>query len=281
MKIGMNLLLYTTAPDEKMFPIAEKLKGMGYDGLEWPLMSCNLETATKIGKFNKETGLEATTVAVFGEGNNPISDNAADRESALNTVKQYLDYTRAIGGNILCGPLTQTLGLFSGTGPTEVEHARAVEFLKAAGDYAKTVGVTISLEWLNRFEQYFINTSAQVKKVLKDVNHSNVKTMFDSFHANIEEANMRDAINLLGADCVHVHISENNRGIPGSSKNIPWDDIFAGLKDIKYDGWLTIEAFGQFLPDLAAAARIWRPIFTDPEVLSRDGIAFIKKQLGK
>jgi len=281
MKIGMNLLLYTTAPDEKMFPIAEKLKAMGYDGLEWPLMSCSLETAEKIGKFNENTGLGATTVAVFGEGNNPISEKASDREAALNTVKQYLDCTRAMGGNLLCGPLTQTLGLFSGTGPTEVEQGRAVEFLKAAGDYAKTVGVTIALEYLNRFEQYFINTAAQVKKVLKEVNHPNVKTMVDSFHGNIEEADMREAINLLGSDCVHVHVSENNRGIPGSSKNIPWDDFFGGLKDIKYDGWYTIEAFGQFLPDLAAAARIWRPIFNDPEDLSRQGIAFIKKQLGK
>lgn len=281
MKIGMNLLLYTTAPDEKMFPIAEKLKEMGYDGLEWPLMSCSLETAEKIGKFNKNAGLGATTVAVFGEGNNPISEKAGEREAALNTVKQYLDCTRAIGGNLLCGPLTQTLGLFSGTGPTKVEHGRAVEFLKAVGDYAKTVGVTVALEYLNRFEQYFINTAAQVKKVLKDVNHPNIKTMVDSFHGNIEEANMREAINLLGSDCVHVHVSENNRGIPGSSKNIPWDDFFGGLKDIKYDGWYTIEAFGQFLPDLAAAARIWRPIFNDPEDLSRQGIAFIKKQLGR
>ncbi len=135
----------------------------------------------------------------------------------------------------------------------------------------------ISLEYLNRFEQYFINTAEQVAKVLADVNHPNVKTMVDSFHMNIEEADMRQAIKRLGKDCVHVHVSENNRGIPGSSKNIPWDDFFGGLKEIGYDGWLTIEAFGQFLPDLAAAARIWRQIFDSPEHLSRLGIEFIKK----
>ena len=200
----------------------------------------------------------------FGEGANPISDNPAERQAALDTIKQYLDCTKALGGTIMCGPLTQTLGLFTGKGPTEVEHARAVELPRSAGDYAQSVGVMIALEFLNRFEQYFINTAAQTKKLLKDVHHPHVKTMVDSFHGNIEESNMREAINLLGSDCIHVHVSENNRGIPGSSRSIPWDDYFGGLKDIKYDGWLTIEAFGQFLPDLAAAARIWRHILTTP-----------------
>lgn len=279
MKIGMNLLLYTTAPDASMFPIAEKLKGMGYDGLEWPLMACELETAKAIGKFNKDNGLEATTVAVFGEGDNPISEKASERQAALDRVKHYLDCTQAMGATLLCGPLTQTLGLFTGTGPTEAEHARCVEFLRQAGDYAKSSGVMVIVEYLNRFEQYFTNTAEQTVRLLKDVAHPSVHSMIDSFHANIEEADMRAAVRTLGEHCRHVHISENNRGIPGSSKNIPWDDLFAGLKDIGYDGWLTIEAFGTFLPDLAAAARIWRKIFDNPEDLSRQGIAFIKKHL--
>ncbi|MBY0587476.1 sugar phosphate isomerase/epimerase [bacterium] len=277
MKIGMNLLLYTTAPDEKMFPIAEKLKGMGYHGLEWPLMACELPMAKAIGKFNHDIGLEATTVAVFGEGQNPISANQADRTAAYDRLRHYIDCTKAIGGTLLCGPMTQTLGLFSGQGPTREEHDRAVEFLKKAGDYAQQAGIMLSVEYLNRFEQYFINTADQVSALLRDVHHPAVKTMADSFHMNIEEADMRQAIKTLGKDCIHVHISENNRGVPGSSKNIPWDDFFGGLKEIGYDGWLTIEAFGQFLPDLAAAARIWRQIFDSPEHLSRLGIEFIKK----
>jgi D-psicose/D-tagatose/L-ribulose 3-epimerase len=277
MKIGMNLLLYTTAPDETMFPVAEKLKGMGYHGLEWPLMACELSMAKAIGKFNHDIGLEATTVAVFGEGQNPISSHAHERTAAYDRVRHYIDCTHALGGKLLCGPLTQTLGVFSGQGPTREEQALAVEFLKKAGDYAQSAGVMLSVEYLNRFEQYFINTAAQVSALLKQVDHPAVKTMVDSFHMNIEEADMRQAIKLLNKDCVHVHVSENNRGVPGSSKNIPWSDFFGGLKEIGYDGWLTIEAFGQFLPDLAAAARIWRQIFDSPEHLSRQGIEFIKK----
>lgn len=278
MKIGMNLLLYTTAPDESIFPTAEKLREMGYHGLEWPMLSCDVKTAETIGRFNKDTGLEATAVLVFGEGQNPISPNAADRRAAMDRLKEVLECTRAIGATLLCGPLTQTLGLFTGTGPTPDEHARAVEFLRTAGDEAAKVSVTIAIEYLNRFEQYFINTAEQAVKLIRDVNHPNIQTMIDSFHTNIEEADLREAMATLGKQCVHVHVSENNRGIPGSSKSIPWDDFFGGLKAIGYDGWLTVEAFGQYLKDLAAAARIWRPIFTDPEDLCRKSIAFVREQ---
>lgn len=278
MKIGMNLLLYTTAPDESIFPTAEKLREMGYHGLEWPLLTCDLKTAESIGRFNKDTGLEATAVLVFGEGQNPISENAEHRRAAMDRLKEALECTRAIGATLLCGPLTQTLGLFTGTGPTTVENARAVEFLRSAGDEAAKSGVTIAIEYLNRFEQYFINTAAQAVQLVRDVHHPNIQTMIDSFHTNIEEADLRQAIATLGKHCAHVHVSENNRGIPGTSKCIPWDDFFGGLKAIDYDGWLTVEAFGQTLKDLAAAARIWRPIFTDPEELCRKSIAFIRQQ---
>lgn len=277
MKIGMNLLLYTTAPDENMFPVAENLKKMGYDGLEWPLLSCELDMAKKIGAFNRDAGLGATSVAVFGEGASPISENEAERQAAMDQMKHFIECTEALGGTILCGPLTQTLGVFSGQGPTEAEHQRCVAFLKQAGDFAAQHHVMLAIEYLNRFEKYFINTAEQTLRLIEDVNHPAVETMVDSFHCNIEEANMRDAITLLGGHCKHVHVSENNRGIPGSSKNIPWDDFFGGIKEINYNGWLTIEAFGQYLPDLAAAARIWRQIFDSPEELSQKGIDFIRK----
>jgi D-psicose/D-tagatose/L-ribulose 3-epimerase len=281
MKIGMNLLLYTTAPDESIFPTAAKLKEMGYDGLEWPLLSCDLATAKRIGGFNRDAGLEATAVYVFGEGCNPIDRDPGPRKAALEKLREVLECTREVGATLLCGPLTQTLGLFTGEGPTPEEHKRAVEFLRLAGDEAAKVGVTIALEYLNRFEQYFINTAEQTARLLADVAHPNVQTMIDSFHTNIEEADLRAAIHTLGERLAHVHVSENNRGIPGTSKCIPWDDFFGGLKEIGYDGWLTVEAFGQYLKDLAAAARIWRPIFTDPEDLCRRSIAFVKAQWGR
>jgi D-psicose/D-tagatose/L-ribulose 3-epimerase len=77
---------------------------------------------------------------------------------------------------------------------------------------------------------------------------------------------------------VHIHISENDRSTPGAG-DIRWPETFKAIKDIGYDGWLVIEAFGLALPELAAATRIWRRMFDDELKLAEEGLAFIKKSL--
>lgn len=280
MKIGMNLLLYTTQPDESIFATAEKLKGMGYDGLEWPILGTDTATAAKIRKFNEGAGLDATTVYVFGPGNNPISDQASERAAALATMKERIEICATLGGSLICGPFVQPLGHFTGKGRTPDEWERCKEFLSAAGDHAAKHQVTLVVEYLNRFEIYFVNTAADACRLCAEVNHPNVKTMIDSFHAHIEEKNLYDAVKTVQPQLAHVHISENDRGIPGSGKNVRWEDFFQALKDIHYDNWLMIESFGQALPDLAAAAKIWRPLFNHADDVGRDGIAFIKRMWG-
>jgi D-psicose/D-tagatose/L-ribulose 3-epimerase len=79
---------------------------------------------------------------------------------------------------------------------------------------------------------------------------------------------------------VHVHISENDRGTPGTG-HVHWAETFKALKQIKYDGWLTIEAFGRALPDLAAATKIWRDLFPSAEEVYTKGIRFMKEMWGK
>lgn len=281
MKIGMNLLLYSTAPDETIFPVAEKLKGMGYDGLEWPLFEADKKMAEKIRSFNEKIGLDATTICVLGEGSNPVSDDKGERDAALTALRERIETSEVLGSKLLCGPVVQTLGHFTGKGPTPTEWSRCADFLKAAGDIAGKHGVTLVIEYLNRFEIYMLNTAADANRMCDDVNHPNVKMMVDSFHGNIEEHNLYEAVMAGKSHLAHVHVSENDRGIPGRNQSIQWDDFFRGLKDSGYDGWLTIEAFSQFLPDLAAAAKIWRRIFDDPDDVCRDGIAFIQSMMKK
>lgn len=280
MKLGMNLLLFTTQPDESTFPIAEKLKGMGYDGLEWPILGTDRATAEKIAKFNKDNGLEATTVYVFGPGNSPISEDPGQRQAAMQTLTDRIEICAALGSKLLCGPIVQPLGHFTGSPRTAEEWARCVGFFQEAGEIAAKHDVTLVIEYLNRFEIYFLNTAADAVQLCNEIDHPNVKTMIDSFHANIEEKNLYDAVMAVKPQLAHIHISEHDRGVPGSSTNIQWDDFFRGVKESGYDGWLTIESFGTALPDLAAAAKIWRPLFNDPDEVCRDGLAFIKKMIG-
>ncbi len=138
----------------------------------------------------------------------------------------------------------------------------------------------LGIEYLNRFECYFLNTAADTVRFVREVDHPNCRMMYDTFHANIEEKNPAAAIQALRAYTVHVHISENDRSTPGEG-NIPWDATFQAIKETGYDGWLVIEAFGLALPELAAATKIWRKMYRSEQQLAQDGLAFMKRGIGR
>ena len=149
--------------------------------------------------------------------------------------------------------------------------------MSRAAEKAQGHGIRLGIEYLNRFEIYFLTTAAQTSKFIRAVNHPSVKMMFDSFHAHIEEKDQAQAILSCKNETIHVHISENDRGVPGMGQ-VHWDSFFSGLKQSGYDGYLTIEAFGRALPALAAATKVWRDLFPDALGLCRDGLAFIKQR---
>lgn len=277
MKVGMNLLLWTAFVTEEHFPILEKIKKTGYDGVEIPLFDGDAEHYKKIKKELDNLGLGCTTVTVVNAETNPISPDASIRKAALDRIKWALDMTSVMGGDLLAGPYHSALGVFSGQPPTADERKRAVEVLTQAADHAQKVKVKIAIEYLNRFECYFLTNAMDAKNLVREINHPYFGTMYDTFHANIEEKNISQAIASMEDTYVHVHISENDRGTPGSG-HVHWDETFKALRKAKYDGWLTIEAFGRALPDLAAATKIWRDMFPSPEDVYGNGFKFIKEK---
>jgi D-psicose/D-tagatose/L-ribulose 3-epimerase len=168
--------------------------------------------------------------------------------------------------------------VFSGEGPSEEEFKHGVETLKRVAEKAEARGIKIAVEYLNRFENYFLTTAAQASRFVKAVDHPYCKMMYDSFHAHIEEKDQRAAILSCATETIHVHVSENDRGIPGTGQ-VDWNGYFGAFKETRYNGYMTIEAFGRALPALAAATRVWRDLFPDPIGLCGDGLSFIKKNL--
>jgi D-psicose/D-tagatose/L-ribulose 3-epimerase len=277
MKVGMNLLLWTAFVTEEHFPILEKIKKTGYDGVEIPLFDGDAEHYKKIKKELDNLGLGCTAVTVVNADTNPISPDASIRKAGLERIKWALDMTSVMGGDLLAGPYHSALGVFSGQPPTADERKRAVEVLTQAADHAQKVKVKIAIEYLNRFECYFLTNALDAKNLVREINHPYFGTMYDTFHANIEEKNISQAIASMEDTYIHVHISENDRGTPGSG-HVHWDETFKALRKAKYDGWLTIEAFGRALPDLAAATKIWRDMFPSPEDVYGNGFKFIKEK---
>jgi D-psicose/D-tagatose/L-ribulose 3-epimerase len=159
---------------------------------------------------------------------------------------------------------------------TAEEWKRAVECYQSIGGTLSEYGVRIAIEPLNRFETYFLNTAADAVALCDEIDHPNVGILFDTFHANIEEKNVAEAYRTVGRHLKHVHTCENDRGIPGTG-HVDWKGVFQALRDVRYDGWLTIESFGFSLGELSAAASIWRDIAPSPESIAFEGVKFLKR----
>ncbi|HEY1600731.1 MAG TPA: sugar phosphate isomerase/epimerase [Pirellulales bacterium] len=280
MKFGMNLLLWTDNLTEEHRPVVEKLKRMGYDGIEAPVFDLNPDKFAAIGLWLDDMGLDRTAVTCRGVDDNPASKDPKVRAAGVANNKLALDCCQAAGMKIMAGPFHSALGHFSGAGPTADEWKWAVDSMRQTAEHADACGVTLAVEYLNRFECYLLNSAADTVRYVKDVDHPRCRMMYDTFHANIEEKDPIRAIHDCAAQTVHVHISENDRGTPGTG-NIPWDATFDALRETGYDGWLMIEAFGMALPALAAATKIWRRMFKTEDQLAQDGLAFMKSEWSK
>ena len=277
MKYGMNLLLWAADVEPSHDPVLEQIKQIGFDGVEVPVFDFDVPKFERLGAKLDELGLGRTAVTVSTAEANPISESAAVRQAAVDRLKQAVDCCQAAGATHLCGPLHSALGEFTGKGPTPDERQWAKETLRPVGDYAQQAGVTLVLEYLNRFECYFLNCAADAVQFVSDIDHPNIKLMYDTFHAHIEEKDVAGAIRTCADQLVHVHISENDRSTPGEGA-VNWDATFATLKEIGYDGWMVVEAFGLALPDLAAATCIWRRMFPSEEHVARQALNFMKSR---
>jgi D-psicose/D-tagatose/L-ribulose 3-epimerase len=272
----MNLLLWATHITEEHFPILAKLKQAGYDGVEVPVFEGDAAHFQRIRKELNNLGLACTAVTVTTPEANPISPDAAVRRAANERIKWAVEMTAVAGGQILAGPYHSPLAVFSGSGPTADEKQRAADVLRRAAEDAQKAGVMLAIEYLNRFECYFLTTAADARALVKQVGHPNFRTMYDTFHANIEEKNGYQAVKGLADSMIHFHVSESDRGTPGTGQ-VHWEETFRALREIGYDGWLVIEAFGRALPALAAATRVWRDLFPSAEEVYTQGLRFIRQ----
>lgn len=279
MKYGMNLLLWSGEVTPELLPVCEKLKAMGFDGVEIPMFNLDLDYAA-LGKSLDDMGLGRTAVTIRTDEDNPISPDAEVRQKGIEATKRTLDRCAEAGVETLVGPYHSAIGLFSGEGPTEDEWKWGVDSMRQVAEHAGNVGVRLGVEALNRFECYLLNAHADSARFVRDVDHPACGMMYDTFHSNIEEKSVADAINAGGDKLIHIHISENDRSTPGQGL-INWDENFDAIAKAGYDGWLVIEAFGLALPEIAAATKIWRRMFDTELKLAEDGLKFMKGEVEK
>lgn len=278
-KVGFNTLVWSAVVSDAQFPIIDRLREIGYDGVECFIGAPEEAAYRRFGDHAASIGLETTAVFVVDTDHNPVSPDRAVRNRALDRIKWGIDRAHDMRSPILCGPFHSAHGQFSQKPPQQGEYQWCAEVLHAAGEYAATAGITLALEALNRFECYLCNTMAQLSHLITLAAHPHVRAMYDTHHSNIEEKTAKDALHKIAPLLAHVHISENDRGTPGDG-HVHWDETFATLSEIKYKGWLTIEAFSRNDPDFANAINVWRE-YSAPWEMAENGLRFIKHQIAK
>lgn len=280
MRFGMNMLLWTTHVTERHLPQIESLKAIGYDTVEIPMFRYDPDHYARLGERIRAIGLAPLALTSRSPEDNPISPDPAMRRHAIETGRLAIDCAVALGSPKLTGPFHSTFGLFSGAGPTAEEWAWGVEGMQALAEHARAQGISLGLEFLNRFECYLLNTTADSARFCADTGFDNVGILYDTFHASIEEFDVGGAIRDHARFIGHVHISENNRGTPGTGQ-VHWDATFDALAAIGYDGDLVVEAFALDLPELTPVVKVWRRLFESEEQLARDALAFMKRAWAK
>ena len=274
-KYGVNLMVWTTRVHKQHRSLLASVREWGFDGVELFLSPEEPGDIPWLRQELSRIGLERTTCVVLPRDAHLPGPDRETHRRGVAYLNQCVERTSDLAATLMCGPLHSGLGVMTGRRRTSDEWKRAVEGLQQVARRARDLGVTLCVEPLNRFETYFLNTQQDAARFIEDIGEPNVRVHFDTFHANIEERDPVQALRALGKHVGHVHISENDRGTPGSG-HVDWRNTLLALKEIGYNGWLTIESFAEPEPQLASAACIWRDLAPSGDFLAREGLAFLR-----
>jgi D-psicose/D-tagatose/L-ribulose 3-epimerase len=275
MKFAVNALIWTTHFDQRNFSLLPRLRAHGFDGFEVPVFEPAKVDAKSIRAALSENDLQCTVCCILPAGMNPTSEDPLVRRKTQQHLVDCVKVSADLGSTLMAGPLYSPVGYLPGRRRNPDEWQWAAESFAALGETLDSHQITLALEPLNRFETYFLNTAADASKLCREINHPRVGVLLDTFHTNIEEKDVAASFRKVGKTLKHVHACENDRGIPGTG-HVDFRSIFAALKGIGYDGWITIESFGYTHKELAAAAAIWRDLAPSPESIAFEGLPFLK-----
>lgn len=281
MKFGVNTWVWTSPlTTQELKNLVPQVAKLGFDWIEFPIEGLDDFDYKEAAALVRDHGLGVSACAAMGPDRDLIHPDQAIRDNGAAYLRHAIAACHTLGAPNLVGPLYSAVGRTWQATPQE--RARDMEllvsYLRPLSEYAADHGVTLGIEPLNRFETSFINLSAQVVELVDRVDRPACRIMLDTFHMNIEERSLGQAIRIAGHRLCHLHSCENDRGAPGSG-HVPWNEVAQALKDIRYNGPVVIESFTPKVKSIARAAAIWRPLADSPEALASEGWAFLRKLL--
>ena len=198
-------------------------------------------------------------------------------QGAIDYLKVAIDKAADLGAQALSGVTYGGIGERSGVPPTETEYDNVARALGPAAKHAKSRGLLLGIEPVNRYETHLINTGWQAVEMIERVGADNMFVHLDTYHMNIEEKGAANGILDAREHLKYIHLSESDRGAPGAG-NVPWDEIFAALAAIGFKGGLAMESFINMMPELALSLSVWRPVAKDEAEVMGTGLPFLRNK---
>jgi D-psicose/D-tagatose/L-ribulose 3-epimerase len=277
--LGASTFIWTSPFSTKRLDLIDRVADMGFDLIEICLEAPEGVDTDKVSKRLERAGIGATICGAFGSQRDVSSTDAALRTKGVRYISQCVEIAERLGATVVAGPMYATTGRtrLASAAEKRQQWQWAVENLQRAADYADAKGVRLAIEPLNRFETDFINTVDQALELLGRIKRDNVGLLLDTFHMNIEEHSIPDAIKRAGGNVFHFHTCANDRGIPGRD-HLPWGEIVAALTRTGYDGACVIESFTPDNKEIARAVSLWRPLADSQDQIAIEGSSFLRRR---
>lgn len=277
-KFGVSTWLWTSPFNSETLRLFSKIKSYGYDAVEIPVEDPSLIDIKEVKIALADNGLEPIICGAFGTSRDLTNEDPAFHQTCFDYLQSCFEITSGLGAKFVAGPMYSAVGKARLVSPEQkkIEWDWAVTNLRIVSKQASVFGLEIALEPLNRFETDLINTCEELMRLIADINEPAAKVILDSFHMNIEEPDIEAAIKRAGDKLIHVQVSENYRGTPGTGQT-RWDAYKRGLEAINYQGAISIESFTPDIKELAGAVCIWKPLVPSQDGFAKEGLEFLRK----
>lgn len=280
MLLGASSFIWESPFGDDKMHLASRVAELGFDVLEVCIEDPNLVSASSINRSAKEAGVGISVCGAFGPDRDISHEEPERRRMGIDYLAVCIDLAAKVGSENVIGPMYSATGKARLLPEEDREQQRmwAAESLREAADYAGERGVGLAIEPLNRFETDLVNTIEQGLDLCERIGRENVGLLLDTFHMNIEEKSIPEAIRSAGGNIRHFHACENDRGAPGSG-HVEWPEVFSALSDVGYDGLVVIESFTPEIKEIARAVSTWRPVARSGDDLAREGLSCLKETI--
>ncbi len=275
MKVGVSAFAWTSSIRCSNLHLVQQVSDYGFDAFEIPMFDPTVLPVAEIRREFEASALDCTICAILPVGINPICTDRETRRRSLEHLANCVKTAAELGASIVGGPLIAPIGYLPQHRPTKEEWKWAIETFQSLGELLDEAEVTLAIEPVNRSETFFLRKASDAQKLCDAVAHARVGVTLDTFHANIEEQSIPAAVESLGSNLRHLHLSENDRGLLGSG-HIDFHEILKAVARTDYKGYLMMEGFGYSRDEPHAPGALWAEEQLSPEEFALQGLAYLK-----